>query len=69
MCVSLFYVLYYSLLVGVGVGGGIQTLNVTDKNNFTDWISFLISNVMAETNPSPEALSAAFYQHRIVEKT
>ena len=67
MCISLFYVLYYSLLEGVG--GGIQILNVTDKNNFTDWISFLTSNVMVETNPSPEALSAAFYQHRIVEKT
>ena len=48
MCVSLFYVVYYSLLEGLG--GGIQALN------FTEWISLLPSNLVKEINPNPEAL-------------
>ena len=32
----------------------------TDQADFTDWMSFILSNLMEEINPNPEALSAKY---------
>ena len=30
----------------------------TDQSDFTDWMNFLLSNLMEEISPNPEALNA-----------
>ena len=47
----------------------LNSLCKTDPSDFTDWMSFLSSNLMEEIRPKTEALGAnTFHQHGKDEK-
>ena len=56
-----------------GVGNGLSALSAKiDQAVFTNWLSFLLSNVMEEISPNPvkisEQIPKDFPQQRIAEK-
>ena len=53
-------------------GGRTGVLNSECKTDFTDWKSYLPSNLMEKISPNPEAstqILEVFHQHGIVENT
>ena len=57
-----------------GVGSGLSALSAKiDQADFTDWMSFLLSNLMEEISPNPvkisEQIPKDFHKQRIAEKT
>ena len=65
MC--LFYALHYSSYSEQGVG--FKFWMDIEQADFTDWMSFLSSNLIEEISPNPEALSANMIQSNSIQST